>query len=67
MEVGKNIKEKLIKEKIYVPTLWSQCLDKQFDNTLEQKMASDTLFLPLDQRYEEKDIEFIVKKVKDLL
>ena len=67
LDVGKNIKEKVIKEKIYVPTLWSQCLDKQFDNTLEQKMASDTLFLPLDQRYEEKDIEFIVKKVKDLL
>ena len=67
LNAGKNIKEKLIKEKIYVPTLWSQCLDKQFDNTLEQNMALGTLFLPLDQRYEEKDIEFIVKKVKDLL
>ncbi len=67
LNARKNIKEKLIKEKIYVPTLWSQCLDKKFDNTLEQKMASDTLFLPLDQRYDEKDIEFISGKVQELL
>ena len=67
LNVGKNIKDKLIKEKIYVPTLWSQCLEKQFDSKLEQKLAADTLFLPLDQRYDEKDIKFIVEKVKALL
>ena len=67
LNVGKNIKDKLIKEKIYVPTLWSQCLDKQFDNKLEQKLAADTLFLPLDQRYDESDIKYISEKVKDLL
>ena len=67
LNVGKNIKDKLIKEKIYVPTLWSQCLDKQFDNKLEQKLAADTLFLPLDQRYDESDIKYISEKVKALL
>ena len=67
LNVGKNIKVKLIKEKIYVPTLWGQCLDKQFTNKLEQKLATNTLFLPLDQRYDEKDINYISEKVKDLL
>ena len=67
LNMGKNIKDKLIKEKIYVPTLWGQCLDKQFDNKLEQKLAADTLFLPLDQRYEEIDIKYISEKVKALL
>ena len=67
LNVGKNIKDKLIKEKIYVPTLWSPCLDKQFDNRLEQKLAADTLFLPLDQRYDERDIKYISEKVKVLL
>lgn len=67
LNVGRNIKDKLIKEKIYVPTLWSQVLDAQFNNTLEQKLAADTLFLPLDQRYDEKDIEFISGKVQELL
>lgn len=67
LDVGKNIREKLIKEKIYVPTLWGHCLDKQFDNTMEQKLTEDTLFLPLDQRYDEKDIEFISEKVQELL
>ncbi len=63
LNIGKNIKAKLIKEKIYVPTLWSQVLNNQFYNTIEQKLAADTLFLPLDQRYDEQDIEFIVKRV----
>ena len=67
LNVNKNIKDKLIKEKIYVPTLWNQLLDIQFNNTLEQKMAADTLFLPLDQRYDEKDILFLVKETKYLL
>ena len=67
LNVGKNIKEKLIEEKIYVPTLWSQCLDKQFDNSFEQQLASDTMFLPLDQRYERSDIEYIAEKVQELL
>ncbi len=67
LNAGKNIKEKLIKEKIYVPTLWSQCLDKQFGKTLEQNLTQDTLFLPLDQRYDEKDIAFISGKVQELL
>lgn len=67
LNVNKNIKDKLIKEKIYVPTLWNQLLDIQFNNTFEQKLAADTLFLPLDQRYDEKDIEFISGKVQELL
>ena len=67
LNVGKNIKDKLIKEKIYVPTLWSQVLDAGFDNTAEKKMAENTLFLPLDQRYAEEDISFISEKTLDLL
>lgn len=67
LNVGKNIKDKLIKEKIYVPTLWGQCLDKQFVNKVEQKLTANTLFLPLDQRYGESDVNYISEKVKDLL
>lgn len=67
LNVSKNIKDKLIKEKIYVPTLWSQVLDARFDNTLEKKMAENTLFLPLDQRYDERDIKYISERVQELL
>jgi dTDP-4-amino-4,6-dideoxygalactose transaminase len=67
LKARKDIKEKLIKEKIYVPTLWSQVLDARFDNTLEKKMAENTLFLPLDQRYDERDIKYISERVQELL
>lgn len=67
LNMGINIKDKLIREKVYVPTLWNQCIEKQFENTLEQNLAANTLFLPLDQRYEKKDIEFISEKVIAIL
>ena len=55
---------KLIEEKIYVPTLWSHLLQEKFQNVFEYQLASDTLFLPLDQRYGKEDIEFIKHYVK---
>ena len=67
LNVGKDIRNKLIKEKIYVPTLWGQILNVNFNNTLEQKLAVETLFLPLDQRYDKEDVLFIVKKTLELL
>lgn len=66
LNIGKNIKKRLIEEKIYVPTLWSHLLQEHFRNTFEFQLASDTLFLPLDQRYGKEDIEFIINRVNEL-
>ena len=64
LNVGKNIKEKLIAERIYVPTLWSQS-DKI--NKYEIYLSENTIFLPVDQRYNPIDIYYICKVVKNLL
>ncbi len=64
---GKDVRHKLIGEKIYVPTLWKELLEEPFAGTLEQSLAKNTLFLPLDQRYGEEDVAFIIERVEAAL
>ena len=64
MNVGKNIKDKLIKEKIYVPTLWKQ---SDIANDFETYLAENSIFLPVDQRYNDEDILFIIEITIKLL
>ena len=64
LNVGKSKKKELVGEKIYVPTLWSGTLDDSFKGTLEYKLSDETLFLPVDQRYNDEDIIYICKTVK---
>ena len=64
LNVGKNIKKELVAEKIYVPTLWSSTFDDSFKGTLEYKLSGETLFLPVDQRYNDEDIIYICDTVQ---
>lgn len=57
-----NIKKTLIEHKIYVPTLWGQCLEQ--NQEFEKELAENTVFLPLDQRYKKEDMKYIVCLVK---
>jgi hypothetical protein len=56
----------LIEEKIYVPYLWPE-IDKDMLNAAEKDIKDSTLLLPVDQRYNFKNMEFIIKKVKDII
>ena len=63
---GHKIKKKLNKNKIFTPTLWKHLLnDKKSRYNLEKDLTKNCVFLPLDQRYQKKDIEYIVKKLID--
>ncbi len=66
LNVGKNIKKELVEKKIYVPTLWNMDTEEANIN-FELSLKNNTLFLPLDQRYEKKDILNIISFVKELL
>lgn len=59
------IKEKLLKQKIYIPVLWPNVLDEMEENTLEYKLASNVLPLPVDQRYNLNDMNRIIKIIKE--
>lgn len=57
---GNEIRKRLIAHKIYVPTLWPNIITDELKDTLEYDMALNILPLPCDQRYNEKDMEYMV-------
>lgn len=64
---SENLKKELIKRKIFIPTLWPNVLDECKDNTLEFKFARDILPIPVDQRYNFDDMDYIFNNIKFLL
>ncbi len=56
LENGAEIRKKLHKMKIYVPTLWPNVLNWLCEEETEHRLARDILPLPIDQRYSETDI-----------
>jgi hypothetical protein len=65
--LDQDIHTALVKEKIYTPVLWSQLLDPEWAGTLEQHYSAFLHPLPLDQRYEETQLQRMVQIVKDIL
>lgn len=57
--IGEKIKKRLVEDKIFVSTLWCGVDLLNNGNRFEQNMSENAIFLPIDQRYDEKDMEFI--------
>ena len=60
-ENGMTLKKKLAAKKIYIPTLWPNVLD--MDCKIEKDLAENILPLPCDQRYDEDDMNDIIKQI----
>lgn len=56
---GASIKTQLIKEKIFVPTLWPNVLNECSADTIEYDFANNIIPLPIDQRYTIHDMQYI--------
>lgn len=63
IENGNELRKKLIANKIYIPTLWPNVITDELKATLEYDMALNILPLPCDQRYDEKDMEYIIGEI----
>lgn len=61
IEKGAELRKRLQKEKIYIPTLWPAVYDVCSEDELEYDMARNILPLPVDQRYGVDEIEYLVK------
>lgn len=63
---GINVRKRLAEQKIYVPTLWPNVLALN-NCQLEKDYAANILPLPIDQRYDEQDMqrvaEFLIREV----
>lgn len=60
---GAEIRRRLQAEKIYIPTLWPDVLDRCGEDEPEYAMARNILPLPIDQRYGTHEMEEITEKI----
>lgn len=59
-----SLKERLIKNKVFVATYWPNVLEWDRQAGLETRLAQDLVCLPVDQRYSESEMEVIVDLIK---
>lgn len=64
---AQSIRKSLVSKNIYIPLLWPNVLDENEENTLEYHFSHDILPIPVDQRYDETDMEYIVKEIINLI
>ena len=63
MKNGAELRNKLIQKKIYVPCLWPNVKDDALKDSLEYDFADNILPLPVDQRYDLSDMEYLREQV----
>lgn len=63
LDNGVEIRKKLVKKKIYIPTLWPNVLEDNPPGSLEHDYATNILPLPCDQRYEARDMDEIINEI----
>jgi len=67
IENGSILRKKLQTEKIYIPTLWPAVFEITTPDDVEYKMANNILPLPIDQRYSMTDMEYLVKRIQQMV
>lgn len=58
-----SLKERLIKNKIFVATYWPSVLNGEISSEWEFRLAQDLVCLPVDQRYGEQEMAEIVNLI----
>lgn len=59
-----KLKQKLIDERIYVPTYWPDVLKWSKEKDFEYLLVRNTCFLPIDQRYGRDEMKRIIAIIK---
>lgn len=63
LENAVEIKQKLARQKIYIPSLWPNVLEEVSQEDIEYKYAKNILPIPCDQRYNEEDMKRIIELI----
>jgi len=61
-----NLREKLIKNKIYVKTFWNNVFDWCKSDQLEYLFAKNIMAFPIDQKYNKEDMKQMIMIIKRL-
>ena len=67
LQNGANVRKKLQREKIYIPTLWPSVLSQCDEKFLEYDYSLNVLPLPVDQRYSQEDMEYMIGVLRKCL
>lgn len=59
-------KELLIQKNIFLPTYWKDALFRNI-NEFETRLINSALYLPLDQRYDFEDLDFIIDTIMKIV
>lgn len=62
---GRELRKKLIEKKIYIPLLWPGVLERADKASLEYRLADNILPLPIDQRYGEEEMKYILTAIEN--
>lgn len=62
-----GVKEKLISKGIYIPTYWDDVENRVLNNSFEWSLYKYLIPLPIDQRYNADDIDYLVTIVKGVI
>ena len=61
---GNVLKKKLINDRIFIATYWSDVLERVSRDSFESYLVKNLIPIPIDQRYGITDMDFILKKIK---
>jgi hypothetical protein len=59
----KSLRRKLVDSKVYTATYWNNVKEWSLAGTLEHRFVDEIIYLPIDQRYNEIDLNKIIKIV----
>ena len=62
-DIANNVRKALINERIYSPILWNGNFIDKYGNDTEYHLGDKIIFIPIDQRYEAKDMEYITERI----
>ena len=64
---AEKVREHLISKKIYIPKLWPDIIKNEKLNEVEEKYINNILPLPIDQRYNKKDMNIIIEYLEEMI
>jgi hypothetical protein len=63
---GKPDREKLLQARIYTSKYWRSVVEERGASDLEKKIVENTIFCPIDQRYDESQLRNVASEVRSL-
>lgn len=60
------LRKKLLEHKIYISQWWKWCIETNLCNDFEKKLSKYLIPLPIDQRYSEKEMQYLIKIIKSV-